>query len=248
VDGSAASIERLTGEVLPAAHRRLEALLAPVAREGSAEPTRLEGWTRGHLVAHLRLNAEGQHRLLSGARRGEMVEQYVGGAAGRAAHIEAQSGRPLAGLVADLGRSQRRLEELWSSLTEADWQRPTKARAGVRPAHFSLWARWREVELHAVDLDIGRSADGWTTEFATAGLEVNLDGTELRALAERLDDQVVVELTDGSSASTWCTDRSAAATHRGMGPVQALLAWVVGRPAQAAVAWEPAAPLLDPWP
>src|SRR6476661_3698601 len=50
-----------------------------------AHPTGLPGWTVGHVLTHVARNADSHCRRSHAAARGEVVEQYVGGYAGRAA-------------------------------------------------------------------------------------------------------------------------------------------------------------------
>lgn len=244
LDGSAPSIEKLALTDVPGAHRSLEAILAAADAE-SDQPCGLEGWTLGHLVAHLRLNAESHVRVLEAARSNTLVDQYEGGSAGRAAAIEHDSTRPLATLVSELSDAHHALESVWSTMTLSDWHRPTRMRAGERPAHVSLWARWRETCIHSVDLDLGFESDAWSDDFTTAGLDIVVDGQELRSLDARLQHGTVVELIDGSRS--WVSRSGETPTHIARGAAQALLGWLVGRPAATPIVWT-AEPDLDPWP
>ncbi|HEX2301338.1 MAG TPA: maleylpyruvate isomerase N-terminal domain-containing protein, partial [Pseudonocardiaceae bacterium] len=67
-------------------------------------PSRLPGWTRGHVVTHLARNAEGLTRLLTWARTGVETPMYPSREA-RAADIEAGAGRPPAEQLDDLCRT-----------------------------------------------------------------------------------------------------------------------------------------------
>ncbi|MBO0806817.1 MAG: maleylpyruvate isomerase family mycothiol-dependent enzyme, partial [Actinobacteria bacterium] len=62
----------------------------------------LPGWSRGHVLTHLARNADAQRRMISGAVTGQRVQQYPGGARGRAREIEDGAHRPAAELLADL--------------------------------------------------------------------------------------------------------------------------------------------------
>ncbi len=245
-DGTLDSIDRLRTIAVPDAHRQLEAALGNASDRSGSEPSRLPGWTLGHLVAHLRLNAESHLRVLTNAQHGRLVEQYQGGAAGRANAIERHSTQPLDELIDALHHTNTDLEALWASLDLAAWHQPTSMRAGQRPAHVSLWARWRETCLHTTDLGLGHTSEDWTTEFAIAGLDINIDGLELRSLQDRLGDHCVVELTAGTQ--TWTSDQHRAPTHTATGSPQALLGWIVQRPAATPPSWHPEPPALDPWP
>jgi maleylpyruvate isomerase len=64
-------------------------------------PSRLPGWTRGHVLTHLARNADGGTRLLTWARTGIPGYEYESLAA-RAAEIEQGADRPAAVLAADV--------------------------------------------------------------------------------------------------------------------------------------------------
>ena len=243
-DGRPESIARLAEEVA-ASHRRTEVLAATVASGGVPEPTALPGWTTAHLICHLERNAASHIRMLEAALRDEVVDQYEGGDAGRAAEIETGSMRPLGDLAAALVDADQRLEAIWTRFASTTWQRLTTARAGIRPAFTCLWARWREVEIHSVDL--GSPSSSWPVSFAQAGLDVAVHGLELRPLAARLPAGVTAVLAD-DAGNTWASEYGPTMTHRGVGTTQHLLAWVVGRGAATEILWTPEAPRLSPWP
>ena len=126
---------------LPAALAEAQAatsrLLASIADLGDADVTRmtaLPGWTVGHVLTHLARNADGNRGMAEGAAKGEVAEQYPHGAAGRAADIEAGSGRPAAELVADVRTSAAALAHTWQSLPEETWVAPRPAVVGAPAA------------------------------------------------------------------------------------------------------------------
>ena len=65
-------------------------------------PSRLPGWTVGHVLAHVARNADSHRRRTEGAAVNEVVDQYPGGYAGRASEIEAGAGRPASELIVDV--------------------------------------------------------------------------------------------------------------------------------------------------
>ncbi len=71
------------------------------------QPSRLPGWTRGHVMTHLARNADGLRNLAEGAIAGEERAMYPS-AEQREADIEAGSGRPAAELHTDIERGARR--------------------------------------------------------------------------------------------------------------------------------------------
>jgi maleylpyruvate isomerase len=209
--------------------------------------SRLPGWTNAHVICHLERNAASHVRLLEAAVAGDLVDQYEGGDAGRQAAIESGSHRPLDELVADLSATNRHLERQWHSMSDQAWLNPTRARAGTRRAYLCLWARWREVELHSVDLDCGAEVDDWPMDFAVAGLDISFGGLELRAVKERLAPDTCVELVD-HAGGVWRSDSDRSSTHRGVSSAQRLLGWVVGRCPDLLVGWATGPPNLSPWP
>jgi maleylpyruvate isomerase len=246
LDGGQASIGRLVEE-LSASHRRLEAIASQIAEGGLVCDTRLAGWTNAHLLCHLERNAASHLRMLVAAMTGQLVEQYPGGDGGRRAEIDAGSRRSLDALATELAATNRRLEAQWAVMEPASWHNPTRARAGTRPAYSCLWARWREVEIHIVDLDSGVEVRDWLTDFAVAGLDVSFQGLELRSVTDRLPAGVRLELHDGTVAC-WRTHRDSEPTHVGEGSTQLLPGWVVGRSERHHVTWSTGPPALETWP
>ncbi|MCU1591137.1 MAG: maleylpyruvate isomerase [Frankiales bacterium] len=126
-------------------------------------PSLLPGWDRAHVVAHITGNARGQIGMLRGALRGEVADQYPGGAAGRAAEIEELAADPAAA-VAAMHRSAEELEAAWQD-TE-DWTALCRPLHGdPMPVGRLVWTRWREVEVHAVDLAAGYGPADWPGEL-----------------------------------------------------------------------------------
>ncbi len=193
-------------------------------------PSLLPGWTRGHVLAHLARNADGISRTLSGALRGERVPRYPGGEPGRDADIEAGSTRKFAELAADVRESADRLDRLFAAIADADgWDLPTDD----RPALEYVATRWREVEIHRVDLRGGYTADQWSAEFVDYLLP-----EAIGRLAAKQTGAVRVEVTRERSVTadligrTWTVGSGQPVPV--IGPDWGLLAWLVGRPAAAA--------------
>jgi maleylpyruvate isomerase len=123
----------------------------------------LPGWSRTTLVAHIAGNALGQIRMLRAAQDGRIGDQYPGGAAGRVAEIEGLA-RDAATAVAALHRSADDLEAAWQDTV--DWTAPARALSGeLIPVSRLPWIRWREVEVHAVDLARDYRPADWPAPF-----------------------------------------------------------------------------------
>ena len=167
-------------------HIRLGMTITRLTDDDARRPSLLPGWTVGHVLTHLARNADSHVRLLEGAARGEVADQYAGGDAQRAADIEAGAGRPAAELVADVLEAAARLERTWDNTPEEVW------RIGEGRVSSGVWAvaelpfrRWREVEVHHVDLDLGYGPADWPDAYVEEELArtvAGLDGGDRRRL------------------------------------------------------------------
>ncbi len=210
----------------------------------AATPSLCPGWTRGHVLTHLARNADGIAATLAAAMRDEIVARYPDGWDARNADIDAGADRPLATLLADVRESAQRLDRVLGALTDAEaWQRPTE---NGHPAQYWLAQRWREVEIHRVDLAGSYTPDRWPPLFvATLLPEV------ARTLAERTSGAVQVSVVADGSLSP---DTAGASWSAGegddpvevRGPDWAVLAWLVGRASVAEAALS-ATPALADW-
>jgi maleylpyruvate isomerase len=208
-----------------------------------AAPSLCEGWTRGHVLTHLARNADGIADTLAGALRGEVVERYPGAPGARDAAIEDGAGRPYAVLVADVRDSADRLDRVFGAVADADaWDRPTEHGA---PADEWVLRRWREVEVHHVDLASDYTPDRWPPLFVTTVLPAAAD-----SLPGRSDGPLHVSVSaEGSLApdlvgAEWTVGEGEGTDVRG--PDWAVLAWLTGRAATAAAALT-ATPPLRAW-
>jgi maleylpyruvate isomerase len=195
-----------------------------------AAPTLCTGWTRGHVLTHIARNADGITSTLAGALRGEIVPRYPDGPAGRNADIEAGATRPFAELAADVRDSAARLDRMFVAIAEADgWDLAT---GDERTARYWPGARWREVEIHRVDLDAGYGADSWPPALVTRTLDEVLDG-----LDERTDGALRLVITAEGSTTPANGDREwifgDGEPVEVRGPDWAVLAWLTGRPSAA---------------
>lgn len=151
-----------------AAHQRLSATLAALLdRPGDVAraPSSLPGWTVGHVLAHVARNADSHVRILDAGARGEVADQYEGGSDGRAAEIERDAGRDLAVLVDDVRASSIRLEHAWASMPAGAWAGEGRSVAGPVALSDLPFRRWRETEVHHVDLGVGHGPADWPAEY-----------------------------------------------------------------------------------
>ena len=160
-------------------------------------PSLLPGWSRAHVVAHLAGNARSHVRMLQGTLDGVVADQYGGGDAERDGAIEELAATPDAAVRA-LHESAHDLDRLWRRV--ADWSALVRPLHGEPTAAYGLaWSRWREVEVHAVDLAAGYGPADWPADFLDRLLAELLSRTDLPPL-------------DGIT-----------------GPPHALAAWLAGR-------------------
>ena len=203
-------------------------------------PSLLPGWSRAHVLSHLARNAEALARTLGGTARGELVPMYAGEDE-RAADIEAGAVLPADELVAAVASTAAALDELWSGLTPEQWAGQARTRLGVVPARRVIGSRWREIEIHRVDLDEGYGPGDWPASFVAPLLPSLMDAD---ALWPRLPRGVQIEVTDIDSGQVWTVGSGDRV--RVTGPGYALVGWLLGR--TAAVRDELGSPPeLAPW-
>ena len=166
-------------------------------------PSRLPGWTVGHVLTHLARNADSHVRMLLAAERGETVEQYAGGADQREADIEAGAGRPRDALVTDVGQSAIDLEAVWETTSAAGLGRARPAPGTPWPCDDLPFRRWREVEVHHVDLGLGYEPTDWPDEYVARELPLALAGVPGR----------VADPAQRRLLLAWLLDRGAQPTH-----------------------------------
>ncbi|MFP3463415.1 maleylpyruvate isomerase family mycothiol-dependent enzyme [Arthrobacter globiformis] len=163
-------------------HKAADAVASLAAKLTEADvpaPSALPGWTRGHVLAHITGISNAMARQLEYAARGETVELYDGGYDGRTKAIEMSAGHALeqhrADLDSALQRALRAFDSLDASATEGDaaagaasadasgWHAPISYRGGVvLDGGFALW---RELVIHASDLNTGRGPETWSRQF-----------------------------------------------------------------------------------
>jgi maleylpyruvate isomerase len=222
--------------------RRILLAVGDLTDEQAAGRSRLPGWTRAELLTHLARNADGGRGIAQSAARGEIGSQYPGGAQQRRAGIAAGRGVGAAPLLADLRRSSDALMEAWMQMPDDAWDRVGRSLTGQRTQREWVWSRWREVEVHHVDLGLGYAPSEWPVGFVTRGL-----ADALRELPDRSSRSVPpnaavrLEATDHERAWIVRTDDDGAARvdvdRDGLAAVDAtitgwgcdLLAWLYGR-------------------
>jgi maleylpyruvate isomerase len=148
-----------------AAHRCVVATLEHDDWDPRA-PSLLPGWSIGHVVTHIARNADAIRGLYEAAERGEVGDMYPGGREQRAADIETGAARARDGLIDDVRSACAALEAAWQSTSDATWSTGV-GRSLVAPLELSEWPypRWRETEVHHVDLGLSFTVDDWSDGF-----------------------------------------------------------------------------------
>ena len=223
-----------------AAEDRLGRTLDGLDDGALAEPSLLPGWTRGHVLAHVALNAHSLVNLFTWARTGDETSQYPSWDE-RDAAIDEHSTRTLAGHRAALEEAGDAFAEAARAVPLERWGFEVAGIGGdPQSAETFLFGRLREVEIHHVDLDAGYVPSDWPEGFVRRVLEqvpARLGHGVDHAFAARATDLGMrLEIGEGPPA----TEVS--------GTGHDLLAWLLGRSDGAALAVDGAAlPRVPSW-
>lgn len=212
-------------------HHRLLDLVSELETTDFREPSRLPGWTRGHVIAHLAHNAQELGRVSSAGARGELVDLYPDGDRDEAIERDAQ--QDAIGLVQLMATAQAGLEIAWDSLADDDWAKPVRFRDGT--ITDLVLCRWRENEIHTVDLALSYTEQDWTPELCTHAIDF---------LLPRLDAASVVVAPDDLDRS-WKVGSSATTIG---GSCRSIACWLAGREPARAPTCDGPLPALGPWP
>lgn len=142
--------------------------------ETLAEPSPLPGWTRAHVAAHLALHALGTTRALTGLVHGERLPVYDSPEK-RASDIDSTAELP----ADELRELSFDACDRWKAAIEAvaDWDGVMERTPGTGAftAAECVDMRWREVEIHHADLDVGYAPADWSPAFTTYLLDYLAD-------------------------------------------------------------------------
>lgn len=211
---------------LAAIREATDGLLAAVGKLDDAalgEPSRLPGWTRGHVLAHLARNADALVNLFTAARTDTVVPMYPSEEA-RDADIERDATRPLAVQLDDLAVTASRFNDAAAALNPEAWSRRVAVRGGVTEIASRIpFRRLAEVELHHVDLGIGRTVEDLPADFVEAELASLAGGR----FAGRDDVPALLLRTAGGRALR--TGREGGEPAGITGSSAALVGWLTGR-------------------
>ncbi|MFJ3992266.1 maleylpyruvate isomerase family mycothiol-dependent enzyme [Streptomyces sp. NPDC090032] len=197
------------------ATERLLTAVGTLDNAAVAESSRLPGWTRGHVLAHLARNADALANVLAGRPMYPSAEA-------RDADIERDAPRGLREQLDDLRTSATGFER--QAAAPGDWARTVELRNGVKDSASRIpFRRWAEVDLHHVDLGIGYELEDLPAEFTER---------EIAFLAERFAGHPDMPSTGLKSdgGQVWRTGGGAGTGPVGVaGPAPELLGWLSGR-------------------
>ncbi|MER8060926.1 MULTISPECIES: maleylpyruvate isomerase family mycothiol-dependent enzyme [unclassified Streptomyces] len=196
------------------ATERLLNAVAQLDNASLAESSRLPGWSRSHVLAHLARNADALVNVLEG-------RPMYASAEARDADIDNGAARPLEVQLADLRETAERFRAAGDA--PADWTRTVELRNGVTDDAARVpFRRWIEVELHHVDLGIGYDLEDLPAEFLER---------EAGFLTRRFSggpDVPATRVADG--AHEWTTGRAADKPEVTVtGALADLVGWLAGR-------------------
>lgn len=161
-----------TPEMISRADQALVRTVDGLDEAAYAGDSLLPDWSRGHVVAHLALNAEGLAGVLHGAHLGQPPAMYASPAA-RDSDIADLAAAGATELRDRLLASTTRFADALAAMQDDDWAGRFERTPGG--PEFSLRSvalmRVREVEIHHADLDAGYSLADWPADFCALLLE-----------------------------------------------------------------------------
>jgi len=206
------------------AHLRLRETAASLPDEAYAGPSLCPGWTRGHVLAHLALNAEGLGGVLRGVTSGVPTPMYASPERRDTDIDDLVAAGPHA-VRERLAPAVASFEAALAALpTTVDQHEMFERTPGHRHALVSEIGvmRLREVEIHHADLDAGYHHPDWPRDVAEALLEFECDRYDGPPL--------VLHATDLRVEHDLYTEGPGAPTVTGTGA--ALAWWMSGRSAE----------------
>ncbi|GAB3263558.1 maleylpyruvate isomerase family mycothiol-dependent enzyme [Nocardioides dilutus] len=227
--------------LLESATRRLVRTVDAMADFQFAEPSLLPGWTRGHVVAHLVLNAEGLAGALEGVREHRAVPMYASQEA-RDGDIDRLSGADPAvlrdRLLGSTSAIHEGVEELPEELYGGRIERTPGSDRTFTAGRVGEM-RLREVEIHHADLDLAYTWADWPSDFTVLLLDNRStvhDGPPFTAHAVDL----------GRSWSFGPAEEKGGPTVSGPGPLLAW--WATGRdPGDGLTSDDGELPRMEAW-
>lgn len=191
-----------------------------------AGASRLPGWSRSTVAAHVARNADALRRLLTWARTGVETPMYDG-PEHRDSEIRTTATAAPRALRADVASSAASLADDLASLPDHGWTTPLRSAQGRAITATQVpWMRVREVWLHAVDLDAGAGAADLPPDLVDALLD------DVTASISRRAACPAVVLRPDDREREWRLSPQAASQREAVVegvPAAEVLAWLIGR-------------------
>lgn len=218
-----APLETLRKRVQEATQRLLGDTIG-ITDDAWNQPSRLPGWSRANVAAHLAAGADAMARLIDAAGEGRRVALYPDAEARRA---DIESGSTLTGLdlQISLDTSAGRLERAMDAVD--DWTTPVQLLGRSMTLAQVPMARLSEVVVHHVDLDAGFEVE-WLTQDPARWLlqwaaQLHGDAPDLPALRLQSSSGLTIDVGHGDNRRTvtgsdgqlweWLMGRSTADHH-----------------------------------
>jgi maleylpyruvate isomerase len=220
--------------------QQVEGVVAALEPAQLREPSRLENWSRGHVLSHLARNADALTNLLSWARTGVESRMYSSPTE-REDGIDSGADRELPEQLADLTAASSRFLRAAQEVGEARQSFPVLSAQGRQIAAREVpWLRVREVWLHLVDLDAGPDIDSvpdavawtltadvaaWMTPRTPATVDLHVDGHGTIRLGSGASATSVIEGSAPRIAG-WLTGRTGTSGLTSTGAIPDLPRWL----------------------
>lgn len=206
--------------------------------------SRLPGWSRRTVAAHVGLNAQALLHLVEWARTGVETPMYASQEQ-RDRDIAITATLPVPSIRQLNEHAAEDLHRAWRDLPRSAWRHQVRTAQGrLVPASETVWMRTREVWLHAVDLHNGGEIAGFPAELLD-----RLLGDLVRTWCRRADgssDNIELRALDRSRIWRLFDDRPASSVI--VGTAGQLVAWGTGRDHLAATAADGGpAPVAPTW-
>ncbi len=157
-------------DALAAASKGLIGRALQLSDDDCRAPSRLPGWSRGHVLTHLARNADAIRGAIENAMAGQPAVMYPGGPAQRDADIAAGAERGALALIEDLDLACSRLWSTCDDLTPQVAASAVEGRPGLTIGDLPV-ARLYELVIHQVDLDVGFGIDDIPTHVVPVLLD-----------------------------------------------------------------------------
>lgn len=167
-------MRRLLAEV-DAATERVAVTLTGLDCESFSAPSRLPGWSRATIAAHLTWVAGRYVEMTAAALAGQPATTYPGGPAQREATLHAFDGLARRVALDRFRAASVALARCWDGLDDRAWQASLEE-ARIGPMRLSRLVALRLTELEVHHLDVGRGywVDGWSPAFVEICLPLRL--------------------------------------------------------------------------